>query len=71
MDCSERNCPHPALFECEGCGEERCAKHSKLCEICGRIYCHTIESLCYSAHECPQPVETPKTFTERILERVN
>jgi hypothetical protein len=54
MKCTQANCHHPALFLCDACGDERCIAHLKMCEDCGKPHCHSIDSLCHAAHECPK-----------------
>jgi hypothetical protein len=70
MRCTQPTCARPGLFSCDGCYEDRCANHAKACDDCGKLFCHSLNSLCYSAHECMAPAEQPETFVEKIM-RVN
>jgi hypothetical protein len=71
MRCTQKLCARPGLFSCDGCGEERCANHCKACDDCGKTLCHSLDSLCYSAHECKPLSEAEEIFCETMVERVD
>ncbi len=60
MKCTVKTCHRPALFDCDACGEDCCALHSKACDECGKLYCSSVDGTCFSAHECAPPKKQPE-----------
>lgn len=62
-------CTKTAVTTCDHCHQDFCPLHLRVCEDCSAVLCFaTMESRCYSGHECKKAPEGDKTLVERVLE---